>query len=211
MVTSIIAITGPSGSGKTSLAQVLRQELQISFPGLGIEILAEDSYYHDLADLSMQEREQVNFDHPSALEHDLLLTHLRELKAGAAVDVPNYDYTRHTRHVHTRPLEPTKLLIVEGILLLSHAQLRGEFDLRLFIDTPLDVCLSRRMARDAAERGRSPESIEQQFAKTVIPMFHEHIAPTRDHAHLVLSGEETPQDLSRQVQLELKQRGYLER
>ncbi len=189
---------------------MLRQELQISFPSLGIEILAEDSYYHDLADLSMQEREQVNFDHPSALEHDLLLTHLRELKAGMAVDVPNYDYTRHTRHAHTRPLEPSKLLIVEGILLLSHVQLRSEFDLRLFIDTPLEVCLSRRMARDAVERGRSPESIEQQFAKTVIPMFHEHIAPTRDHAHMVLSGEETPQDLSRQVQLELQQRGYLE-
>lgn len=189
---------------------MLREELLFASPELGIEILAEDSYYHDLADLSMQEREQVNFDHPDALEHDLLLAHLRELRSGAAVNVPNYDYTRHTRHTHTRPLEPTRLLIVEGILLLSHAQLRSEFDLRLFIDTPLDVCLARRLARDTVERGRSPESIEQQFAKTVIPMFHEHVAPARDHAHMVLSGEEAPEDLSQKVQQELKQRGYLE-
>ena len=209
MVTHVIAITGPSGSGKSFLAQALQQSLQAFSPSLKIAVLAEDSYYRDQTHVPMAEREQVNYDHPAALEHDLLLSHLRDIKAGTSVDVPSYDYARHTRSELRQQLHPTELLIVEGILLLSHAQLRHEFDLRLFVDTPMDVCLTRRMQRDCMERGRSEESVRQQFEATVLPMFHEHIAPTKDHAHLVVSGEDSPQSLTQRVQEELQQRGYL--
>ena len=209
MLTNVIAITGPSGSGKSYLAQALQQSLQVSRPTLKTAILAEDSYYRDQSDVPMAQRELVNYDHPAALEHDLLLTHLRDLKTGAPVAVPTYDYSRHTRSEAQRQLPSTDLLIVEGILLLSHLHLRQEFDLCLFVDTPLDVCLQRRMQRDCIERGRSEESVRQQFESTVLPMFHEHIAPTRDHADLVLSGQDSPQSLTQRVHEELEQRGYI--
>ncbi len=209
MVTHIIAIAGPSGSGKSFLAQALQQSLQKSSPSLKTAVLAEDSYYRDQSHLPMAAREQVNYDHPAALEHDLLLSHLQDIKAGTSVDVPSYDYAKHTRSGVKRQLHPTELLIVEGILLLSHAQLRHEFNLRLFVDTPIDVCLARRMHRDCMERGRSEESVQQQFAATVLPMFHEHVAPTRDYAHLVVSGEDSSQSLTRRVQEALQQRGCL--
>ncbi len=209
MITNVIAIAGPSGSGKSFLAEALQLALQTSFPSLQTAILAEDSYYRDQSNVPMAQREQVNYDHPSALEHDLLLSHLRDLKAGSSVAIPTYDYAQHTRSDELRELQPTQLLIVEGILLLSHVHLRQEFDLRLFVDTPLDVCLERRMQRDCVERGRSEESVKQQFETTVLPMFHEHIAPTRDHAHIVLSGEDSPQSLTERVQQELQHRGYV--
>ena len=209
MSTKLIAITGPSGSGKSYLAEALQLAIQDSFPALKTAILAEDSYYRDQSHVPLSQRESVNYDHPSALEHDLLLSHLQELKAGSSVEVPTYDYAQHTRSSQRRELHPTELLIVEGILLLSHKHLRQEFDLRLFVDTPLEVCLERRMQRDCIERGRSEESVKQQFEATVLPMFHQHIAPTRDHAHLVVSGEDSPQSLTERVQHELQQRGYL--
>jgi len=209
LATSIIAITGPSGSGKTYLARSLYREMQNSFPGVAVDILAEDSYYHDQAHVPEAQRQQVNYDHPSALEHELLLEHLLRLKAGEVVNAPTYDYTRHTRSEQTRQIEPTHLLILEGILLLSHQSLREHYDLSLFVDTPLDVCLQRRMQRDCEERGRSPESVTEQFEATVRPMFHEHIEPTREHAHLVLSGQDPAESMASRVRQELEQRGYL--
>ena len=209
MATRIIAITGPSGSGKSYLAQALHQEVKATLPHLSIETLAEDSYYHDQADVPVKQRQDVNYDHPSALEHDLMLEHLQQLKSGQAVEVPAYDYSRHTRSEESRLLHPVSLLIVEGILLLSHHRLRQHFDLRLFVDTPLDVCLARRMERDIRERGRSPESVQQQFESTVRPMFHAHIEPTRDHAHMVLSGEEPVSDLAARIRREIEAQGYL--
>ena len=204
-----IAITGASGSGKTSLATELCQNLRIAFPSLGTTLLGEDSYYRDLGHFTLGQRKQVNFDHPAALEHELLLTQVRKLKAGMAVEVPNYDYALHTRHDHTSRLEAKDILIVEGILLLSHSGLRREFDLRLFIETPLDLCLSRRIQRDCTERGRSVDSVRHQFAATVEPMYHRHVAPTRDYAHMILPGEISPQKLSKRVMAELDNRGYL--
>jgi uridine kinase len=209
LVTKIIAITGPSGSGKTHLAQALQEELHSPSGNISTEILAEDSYYHDQADTPLEQRESVNYDHPSALEHELMLRHLRDLKSGASVDVPHYDYTRHTRSEQTRLLQPTTLLIVEGILLLSHSQLRQHFDLRLFVDTPLDLCLSRRMRRDCEERGRSRESVLEQFETTVRPMFHRFIEPTREHAHMVLSGDEEATAMAARIRKELEKRGVL--
>lgn len=209
MVTSIIAITGPSGSGKSYLAQALLEDLHSAVDNISAEILAEDSYYHDQSNTPLEQRQAVNYDHPSALEHELLLQHLQELKSGASVEVPQYDYSRHTRSKMTRVLKPTTLLIVEGILLLSHSQLREHFDLRLFVDTPLDVCLSRRMRRDCEERGRSRESVLEQFETTVRPMFHRFIEPTREHAHMVLSGDEAAAGMTAQIRKELEKRGVL--
>ena len=172
-------------------------------------MLAEDGYYHDLTQLSLAEREQVNFDHPAAFEHQLLLTHLRQLRAGTPVPVPEYDYLTHTRRPHRRSLPPGDLLIVEGILLLVHGPLRAEFDLRLFLDTPLEVCLARRLRRDCRSRGRSAAAVKRQFAATVLPMYRQHLLPTRQYADLLLSGMVTPQALGQQVQQALQHRGYL--
>ena len=191
------------------MAQALQQEILQAFPQLSAQILSEDSYYRDQADLPLQQREQVNYDHPDALEHELLLQHLRTLKSDTPVAAPTYDYTEHTRSPQTQPLEPTGILIVEGILLLSSSELRQEFDLSLFVDTPLEVCLQRRMERDVRERGRSEESVQQQFDSTVKPMFHAHIEPTREYAHLILSGEDAVVDMSRRVCEELKLNGHL--
>lgn len=209
MATRIIAITGPSGSGKSHLAQALHQEVKGSLPHLSIETLAEDSYYHDQAHVPEKQRQDVNYDHPSALEHDLMLEHLQQLKSGQPVEVPSYDYVRHTRAEKTRELQPAALLIVEGILLLTHDRLRQHFDMRLFVDTPLDVCLARRMQRDCVERGRSPESVQQQFENTVRPMFHAHIEPTREHAHMVISGEDPVSALAARIRREMEERGHL--
>ena len=209
MTTKIIAITGASASGKTHFAQALHRHLLDQFSHVSVGLVAEDSYYHNLDHLPLKQREQVNYDHPDALEHDLLLHHLQELKAGRGVQVPSYDYTVHTRGKHSHALEPTHLLILEGILLLSHDGLRQHFDLSLYVDTPLQVCLDRRMQRDVEERGRSPESVTDQFEKTVRPMFHQFIEPSKAHAHLTISGEEESENVVNQVRDELLRRGHL--
>ena len=172
-------------------------------------LVSEDSYYHKLNHLPLAQREQVNYDHPDALEHDLLLHHLQELKAGRRIEVPTYDYTVHTRAPQSQLLEPVQLLILEGILLLSHNGLRRHFDLSLYVETPLQVCLARRMQRDVEERGRSRESVTAQFEETVRPMFHQFIEPTRAHAHLTISGEQESSAVVTQVQEELLRRGHL--
>lgn len=209
MTTRIIAITGASASGKTFFARALRQHLQDQFSHLSVGLVAEDSYYHNLDHLPLAQREQVNYDHPDALEHDLLLHHLQELKAGRRIEVPNYDYTLHTRAPHSQMLEPVHVLILEGILLLSHTGLRQHFDLSLYVDTPLQVCLARRLQRDVEERGRSRESVTAQFEETVRPMFHQFIEPTRAHAHLTISGEQEASDAVDRVKDELLRRGQL--
>lgn len=209
MTTRIIAITGASASGKTHFAHALRQHLQDQFSHLSVGLVAEDCYYHKLDHLPLAQREQVNYDHPDALEHDLLLHHLQELKAGRRIEVPTYDYTVHTRAPQSQLLEPVQLLILEGILLLSHTGLRQHFDLSLYVETPLQVCLARRMQRDVEERGRSRESVTAQFEETVRPMFHQFIEPTRAHAHLTISGEQESSAVVAQVQEELLRRGHL--
>ena len=209
MTTRIIAITGASGSGKTHFADALRRHLQDQFSYLSVGLVAEDSYYHRLDHLPLAQREQVNYDHPNALEHDLLLHHLQELKAGRRIEVPTYDYTVHTRVPQSQLLEPVQLLILEGILLLSHTGLRQHFDLSLYVETPLKVCLARRMQRDVEERERSRESVTAQFEETVRPMFHQFIEPTKAHAHLTISGEQESSAAVTRVQDELLRRGHL--
>lgn len=188
MNVTIIAVAGASASGKTLLAQTMYAELNEELrEGCDVAIIDEDAYYRDQSHLQMAEREVTNYDHPDAFEHELLVDHLQALAAGQSVQVPSYDFTRHTRSTQTRQVDPARVIIVEGILLLSDPRLRELFDIKVFVDTPLDICLLRRIKRDLEERGRSLTSIINQYTNTVRPMYFEFIAPSRTHADLVVT------------------------
>jgi len=184
----IIAIAGPSASGKTLFAQTIYEQVKQEEPGLSLALIKEDAYYRDQAHLSVEARTLVNYDHPSALEHELLNTHLAALRRGESIEVPVYDYAQHTRSPQVLPLRPAPVIIVEGILLLSDATLREQFDIKFFVDTPLDICLLRRIARDMRERGRSLESITGQYEDSVRPMYYEYIQPSARYADMVITG-----------------------
>ncbi|MEG0210512.1 MAG: uridine kinase, partial [Hafnia sp.] len=151
-----------------------------------IGVIPEDCYYKDQTDLTMEERVKTNYDHPSAMDHSLLFQHLQMLKAGKAVELPQYSYVEHTRKQETIHLEPKKVIILEGILLLTDARLRNELNFSIFVDTPLDICLMRRIRRDVNERGRSMDSVMAQYQKTVRPMFLQFIEPSKQYADIIV-------------------------
>jgi uridine kinase len=184
---TIITITGPSASGKTLFAQTIHDELIDELGEEGISILNEDSYYRDQSHLSMSEREQTNYDNPSAFEHDLLTQHLKDITENKSIDVPIYCYKTHTRTTETRVFTPTKIVLVEGILLLSNKALRDQFDIKVYMDTPLDICLVRRIKRDLIERNRSVESVTSQYLETVRPMYYQFIEPSKAWADIVIT------------------------
>jgi uridine kinase len=185
----MIGIAGGTGSGKTTVARKIVEAMPV---GQAL-LLQQDSYYRDRSHLPPAERERVNFDEPDAIEHDLLERHLRALRAGQAVDGPLYDFGTHTRRRETLRLEPCRIVVAEGILLFAVAAIRDLFDLRIFVETPDDVRLLRRIKRDLLERGRDIASIEQQYLSTVRAMHELHVAPTKRHAHLIVpeGGENT--------------------
>lgn len=186
--TTIIAIVGASASGKTLLAQTIYKELAKEHSLKDqLAIIEEDAYYRDQAHLPIKLREATNYDHPDAFEHELLLKHLNALRKGTTVEIPTYDFKQHTRAGEVRKVNPAKVVIVEGILLLSDAALRPLFDIKVFVDTPMDICLMRRIDRDMNERGRSLKSIFEQYTATVRPMFHEFIEPSKQYADLVVT------------------------
>ena len=177
-----VGIAGGTGAGKSVLAEALEQ----AFDAARVLRIPQDAYYRDRGEESPEARAALNFDHPDALETELLVAHLAELRAGRAVDVPVYDFGRHRRALETWRAEPRALLVVDGILALADPALRACFDLRVFVDAPEDLRLRRRLARDVAERGRSAASVRAQFAATVRPMHARFVAPSRAHADLVL-------------------------
>ena len=181
----IVGIAGASGSGKTFAARNIMESLG---PGEAVTI-QEDSYYKNLSDLPYDQRVATNFDHPGAFDHGLLAEHLQQLLRGKAVSRPVYDYRRHCRSEETETVEPCGLIIVEGILILSDARLRERMDLRIFVDTALDMCLIRRLKRDIAERGRTTDSVLKQYAETVRPMYLQFVEPSRQYADILISGE----------------------
>ena len=183
-----IAIAGPSGSGKSLFSQTLLDELRAAAPNVRVALLKEDAYYRDQSHKTLDEREAVNYDHPDALEHELLSAHLQQLREGKAVDVPVYDYTVHTRAAEVEHVEPAEVIIVEGILLLASEALRDSFDMRFYMDTALDICLLRRLDRDMRERGRSLESVVTQYQDTVRPMYYRYIRPSAEYADMVITG-----------------------
>ena len=184
---TIIAVTGASASGKSLFAQTIYDELLPELGASGIVIIKEDSYYKSQSHLSMEERIKTNYDHPSAFEHSLLSEHLSQLTAGNEVDIPTYCYKTHTRLSETQHLSPTPIILVEGILLFSNKELRDKFDIKIYIDTPLDICLVRRINRDTIERSRSVESITDQYLTTVRPMYHQYIEPNKVFADIVVT------------------------
>jgi len=185
--TTVIAIAGASASGKSLFAQTIFKELLPELGTDGISIIKEDAYYRDQSHLNMDERAQTNYDHPRAFEHELLSTHLNTLIKHEAIDCPVYCYKTHTRTSDTIKIKPTKIILVEGILLLSNPLLRDCFDIKVYMDTPLDICLIRRIKRDTQERERSLESITNQYLTTVRPMYYQFIEPSKAWADLVIT------------------------
>jgi len=184
---TIIAVTGASASGKSLFAQTIYDELLPELGPSGIAIIKEDSYYKSQSHLSMEERIKTNYDHPSAFEHSLLSQHLTQLASGSEVDIPTYCYKTHTRLEETQRLSTTPIILVEGILLFADKELRDKFDIKIYIDTPLDICLVRRINRDTVERSRSIESITEQYLTTVRPMYHQYIEPNKPFADVVVT------------------------
>ena len=182
----IIAITGASASGKSSIASTVHKELCNDLGCEEIGIIAEDSYYKDQSHLEMSERVKTNYDHPSSMDRDLLIQHLKDLKNGTAVDIPVYSYVEHTRTGETKHFTPKKIVILEGILLLTDERVRQLADISVFVDTPLDICFIRRLQRDMEERGRSLDSIIEQYISVVKPMYHQFIEPTKRYADVVI-------------------------
>ena len=153
---------------------------------VGAQILHEDSYYCDRSELEFSDRELINYDHPDALEHDLLIKHLEQLKQGVPADVPQYDYAQHNRKPETTTMKPSRLIILEGFLILHNPVVRELLDLKIFVDVSLDICLVRRLRRDIQERGRSIESVLKQYEETVRPMYFQFIEPTKRYADIIV-------------------------
>jgi uridine kinase len=190
MAPVVIGIAGGTGSGKTTVATKLIESL----PAAGAALIQHDWYYRDRSHLTPEERAEINFDEPDALENDLLLGDLMELKAGRVARCPDYDFATHTRGEKRHEIAPRPIIIVEGILLFAVPGLRDVFDLRLFVETDDDIRLLRRIRRDIEERGRDIASIESQYVHTVRPMHLRHVAPSRAFAHLIIpeGGQNAP-------------------
>jgi uridine kinase len=176
-----IGLAGGSGSGKTTIASEVVERLEGR-----VAVVHHDAYYRHMPQLSFEERTRVNYDHPDSLETELLIKHLESLRSGLAIDHPVYDFASHLRSDETVRIEPGRVVIVEGILVLSDPGLRSELDLKIFVDTDPDLRLARRLQRDITERGRSVESVIDQYLATVRPMHLEYVDPSRRYADLVI-------------------------
>lgn len=178
----IIGISGSSASGKSLLANTIVNELGSD----QVVVISEDSYYKDLGDMPFAERIKINYDHPNSLDHNLLHKHLMQLQQGAAIDVPRYDHKKHERLKETKKIGQHRIVVLEGILLFVEQHLRALMDIRIFMDTPLDICLIRRLRRDIIERNRSLESVLEQYRKTVRPMYLQFIEPSKRYADIIV-------------------------
>lgn len=178
----IIGIAGGTGSGKTTVVKKIVQNLDKN----QVSILSQDSYYCDNAHLPMEERQKINFDHPNSLEFELLTKHVDELKNGNIIQQPIYSYLTCTRAEETIPVQPTRVIIVEGILILSNPELRELFDIKVFVDADADDRLSRVICRDIVERGRSVQDVLKRYEKTVKPMHLQFIEPTKKYADIIV-------------------------
>ena len=168
------------------IARTIYNELTAELGEDQIGVITEDCYYKDQSHLPMSERVKTNYDHPNAFDHALLAEHLKQLIAGKAVDIPTYSYSEHTRTEQTLHFTPKRIIIVEGILLLNDSTLRKLLNVSIFMDTPLDICLVRRLARDVQERGRTMDSVLEQYQKTVRPMFLQFIEPSKQYADIII-------------------------
>jgi len=181
----IIGIAGGTGSGKTTVVHQIMNEL----PETEVGIISQDSYYKDNSNLSFDERALINFDHPRAIDFDLLVHHLQELKAGNNVDQPVYSFVTHNRTDDTIYTHPRKVMIVEGILILAHPELRDLFDVKIFVHADSDERLIRRLKRDIAERGRDMDEVLNRYQTTLKPMHQQFIEPTKAFADIIIPND----------------------
>ncbi|MBI5448658.1 MAG: uridine kinase [Gammaproteobacteria bacterium] len=178
----IIGISGASGSGKSLLASTLFNELGSE----QVVVISEDSYYKNHPDLTFEERGKINYDHPDAFDHDLMIQHLKALLAGRTVEVPIYNHSQHLRSEETRPIGQHAIIVLEGILLFVEKKLRELMNIRVFMDTPMDICLLRRIKRDVIHRARTLESVLEQYETFVRPMYLQFIEPSKRYADIIV-------------------------
>lgn len=178
----LIGISGPSASGKSLLANTITNEVGSK----QVAVISEDSYYKNHNHLDFSVREKINYDHPDAFDHALFVEHLKCLQAGQSVQIPIYNHTLHIREEKTKKVGPHLLIVLEGILLFSERRLRQLMDILIYVDTPLDICLARRIKRDVVERGRMVEAVLQQYETTVRPMYLQFIEPSKHYADVIV-------------------------
>ena len=178
----VVGIAGGTGSGKTTVAERLAEAM----PRGRCVTIDHDAYYRDQSHLSPDDRAAVNYDHPASLDSELLARHLGELRSGRAVEIPIYDFATHTRRAETRRIEPSRVIIVEGILVFAEPALRDQMDIKIFVDTDPDIRLMRRIWRDLEERGRTFQSVRDQYYASVRPMHIEHVEPSKRWADLIV-------------------------
>ena len=178
----IIGVAGGSGSGKTTVVR----EIVRSLGPDQVTVIHHDSYYRDSSHLPLQEREAINYDHPNALETELLVQHLGELQRGQPVSVPVYDFTAHARSEEVQRTDPRKVVIVDGLLILFDRQLRELMDIKIFVDTDADLRFIRRLSRDLRERGRTVDAVIEQYTSTVRPMHLEFVEPSKRYADIIV-------------------------
>ncbi len=178
----VIGIAGGSGSGKTSVTKAIYEHFQ----GHSILMIEQDYYYKDQSHLPLEERLKTNYDHPLAFDNDLLINHINQLLNHKAVEKPVYDYKMHTRSQQTIPVEPKEVIILEGILVLEDERLRNLMDMKLYVDTDADLRIIRRLLRDIKERGRSIDSVIEQYVSVVRPMHNQFIEPTKRYADVII-------------------------
>lgn len=178
----IIGVTGGSGSGKTTVSRAIFEQLH----GHSLLMLQEDSYYNDQSDMPFEERIKTNYDHPNAFDTELLVKQLKDLLDWKTIEKPIYDYTEHTRSSEVEKVEPKEVIILEGILVLNDPALRDLMDIKIFVDTDDDIRIIRRIQRDIEERGRSLQSVIDQYKSTVKPMYHQFIEPTKRYADIIV-------------------------
>ena len=181
MKNMIIGIAGGTGSGKTTLTRRLKQRF-----GEDVSIVYHDNYYKAHDEMTYEERCQLNYDHPDAFETDLMVEHIAALKRGEKVECPTYDYTVHNRAEETVTIHPTRVIIVEGILIFENKALRDLMDIKIFVDTDADVRILRRLVRDVSERARSVESVVSQYLTTVKPMHEQFVEPSKRFADIIV-------------------------
>ncbi|HHW80359.1 MAG TPA: uridine kinase [Bacteroidales bacterium] len=180
----IIGIAGGSGSGKTTLVNSILKRV----PYDQISVITQDSYYKDSGHLPMEQRKELNFDHPDSIEWDLLLSDIQKLKTGQSIESPTYSYLTCTRQEETIPVEPKKILLIEGILIFTCKQLCDEMDMRIYLEVDADHRLSRIIERDMESRGRTAQDVIERYYKTVRPMYEEFIKPSRQQADMLVVG-----------------------
>ena len=183
----IIGVAGGTASGKTSVSRILYD----AFSDRTITLLRQDDYYNDQSHMTMEERIKTNYDHPLSMDNELLVTHLKKLMLVYSIEKPVYDYTQHTRSDVTEKIDPTKIIIVEGLFVLEDVKIRELLDIKIFVESDDDIRFIRRLLRDTTERGRTIDSVIAQYIESVKPMHQEFVEPTKKYADIIVPDGKT--------------------